>query len=203
MNIHKIGNSDSKIIIIFGGIGTPIIDIYNIIDININATYYIFEYDKQLFTKSFDEIIEMTNNKLKEISINSNNIFVGISIGGLIITNIFNNYKNIIKNIILLDTTNITSIPYLLSMNKKNNNLLNYNSIIKNIEITKDFIFDNLNIISHINMKKYNENSIKYKYYKNLSNKSKVIIHENISHDLHIFKNNDIKNNIYNLLYMN
>jgi len=197
MNVYKLNEEYKKqnTIIIFGGIGTPYIDIMHIIDTSLNACYYIFEYTINLFVESFEYIINITLLELEKMYINSNNIFIGISIGGLIISNLYKYYCKLINNIILLDTTNITTIPYLISMKKKNK-IINYDSIIQNINLMEHITFDNINTISHINLKKYNILSKKYNYFKNISTNSQVYVYINISHDLHLHIDNIIKNNI-------
>jgi len=187
MNIIKIEKNKSyDTIIYFLGLNQQIDDIKNILFENKNSI--IFQYPIELFYSDFQIVVDITRNNLINI-INDHMltelILCCISIGGLILTNIYDYVVKTIKKIILLDTTNITSIPYLLSQNKKNNKI-NYNSIIDNIYHTQYIKFNSITV-SHINLSHNLQNNTnkKYLYFLNLSVNSQVIVH-NKTHNLHI-----------------
>jgi predicted esterase YcpF (UPF0227 family) len=203
--VNKI-TDETRTILIFGGLGTKYDEMEPICQNSI-----IFEFTNELFKNRLVDIIPMIKNKIDEL-VTNDIIIIGISIGGLLATMYYELYPKYINGIILIDSTNPSSIPYLTSK-KKLNDGIDYNDIILEIEKNKNFKMNNIIVTSHINIKMTNsrkkdiyfkslsENK-KYMYYKSLSThpKSSVIVYPDSCHDLHLKELNSIQNTIKDYL---
>lgn len=181
MNIYSNKQEKDINVVIFGGKGMKYEDVLPVITkISEYANVITFTFKDELFVKKMDDIVSDIRKELLSLNHNDSKlVFFGISIGGLLSIMYHKLYPDGVIAMMFSDTTNPSSINYLMTQDYTED-------VICKIKEYKNYKFD-IPVVSHINVQsmKHIMASSKYKYYKNISSKSSIIMHKKKGHDLH------------------